>query len=196
MFYKGVHDYQDLGQWNVFCAYCGRKRKAGELVRDAEFAMGLWCCPDHADQRHPQDFARGVKDDMSVPFSQPPVVQFVELPLQFPLTLSPNPLVLALGVSDLVTELTDDEIITETGGSLITTEQSWLNFVVAQVPGWITPVSFAWSWLSGGVGIEIDSPDEVGTYVQTLNSSATGVLQCTVVDILGDVATATVEVTA
>jgi hypothetical protein len=195
VFYKSVHDYQDLGQWNVFCAYCGRKRKAGELVRDAEFAMGLWCCPEHADQRHPQDFARGVKDDMSVPFSQPPVISFVELPLSFPLTLSPSPLVLAAGVSELVTELTGDEIITETGSEL-TTEQSYLAFVVAQVPGWIVPVSFAWSWASGGAGVYIDSPDEVGTYVQTLNSGATGVLQCTVVDELGDVATATVEVTA
>lgn len=195
MFYKGVHDYLDLGTWDVSCAYCGRKRKASELVRDREFAFGLWCCPEHADERHPQDFARGVKDDMSVPFAQPPVVNFVELPLSFPLTLSPSPLQLSLGVSQLVTELTDDDVETE-AGSLIITEQTYVGFVVAAVPGWVVPVSFAWSWKSGGAGMNIDNPNAVGTYIQTQSGSASGVLQCTVVDNLGDVATATVEVTA
>lgn len=65
---KGRADHLELGSWNVACSMCGRKRKASELVKNWQ---GQWRCPEHNEPRHPQDFVRGVPDNMSVPFSQP-----------------------------------------------------------------------------------------------------------------------------
>lgn len=76
-FTKGGRDFLELGTYNLFCAYCGRKRKANELVMDDEFARKLYVCPKHRDLRQPQEFARGVKEDLNVPFTQPPLTNFV-----------------------------------------------------------------------------------------------------------------------
>lgn len=65
---KGRSDYLKLGDWNVACSMCGRKRKASEMVRNWQ---GMWRCPEHNEPRHPQDFVRGVPDRQDVPFSQP-----------------------------------------------------------------------------------------------------------------------------
>lgn len=186
------------------CAYCGRKRKATEVVRDDEFARGLWCCPEHRDLRHPQEFARGIKEDMTVPRVQPPIIKFVSLPADFPLVISPAIIVLTAGVIDIVTETTGDVLLTESGND-ITTETAFSSFVYAVLPPWIAPVfsgdpgivyavSYQWSWLSGGAGILIDSPNSLLTELQALSSGLSGVLQLTVVDSLGQIATATAQV--
>lgn len=66
-------DYLQLGDWNVACSMCGRKRKASELVKNWQ---GMWRCPEHNDSRHPQDFVRAVPDVQTVPFAQIPTNTF------------------------------------------------------------------------------------------------------------------------
>lgn len=71
---KGRADFLELGSFNAACSMCGRKRKANTMERNWQ---GLYRCPEHNEPRQPQDFVRGVKDDPSVPFSQPELDQFV-----------------------------------------------------------------------------------------------------------------------
>lgn len=194
MFYKGVRDYLDLGTWDVMCAYCGRKRKATELVRDREFAYGLWACPEHADFKHPQDFARGVKDDMSVPFAQPPVVSFVELDVDFPLTITPEELTLTLAKYGIATG-TGLVLITGSGEELVT-QVAYGGEAIAMLPDWVVPVSFAWSWASGGTGITINNANTNAAQFVTSALGNSGVAQCLVVDNLGGQATATMAVSS
>lgn len=201
---KGGRDYYQPGTWNLMCAYCGRKRKGTEVVQDDEFARGLWCCPEHRDLRHPQEFARGIKEDMTVSKVQPPVIKFVSLPADFPLLISPKIVLLLTGVIDIITETTNDVLLTESGND-ITTETAFSSFVYAVLPPWIAPVfsgdpgiiyavSYQWSWASGGAGITIDSPTALLTELQAINSGLSGVLQLTVVDSLGQTSTATAQV--
>jgi hypothetical protein len=63
----GRADRLELGTWNVDCSMCGRKRKANELVRNWQ---GLYRCPEHDEPRQPQDFAKGVPEEMGVPYAQ------------------------------------------------------------------------------------------------------------------------------
>lgn len=65
---KGRADFLSLGDWNVACSMCGRKRKASTMVKNWQ---GLWRCPEHNEPRHPQDFVRNIPDIQTVPFSQP-----------------------------------------------------------------------------------------------------------------------------
>jgi hypothetical protein len=65
---KGRADYWEPGTWNVACSECGRKRKANQMERNWQ---GLYRCPEHNEPRQPQDFARGIRDIMTVPFAQP-----------------------------------------------------------------------------------------------------------------------------
>jgi len=53
---------------------CGRKRKGGDLVRNWQ---GLWRCPEHNEQRQPQDFVRPVADNQLPPFVQTATYNFV-----------------------------------------------------------------------------------------------------------------------
>lgn len=62
-------DYYRLGDWNVTCSMCGRKRKASEMQKNWQ---GMWRCPQHNEPRHPQDFVRAVPDIQTPPFVQPP----------------------------------------------------------------------------------------------------------------------------
>ena len=71
---KGEADYQELGSYNAVCYQCGRKRKAGMLVRHWE---GYYVCPEHNEPRQPQDFVRGVQDVQTVPWSQPDTDTFI-----------------------------------------------------------------------------------------------------------------------
>lgn len=66
---KGRADYWNPGDWNVLCYQCGRKRKAGELLR---YWQGYWVCPEHWEPRQPQDFVRAVSDVQTPPWVQPP----------------------------------------------------------------------------------------------------------------------------
>jgi hypothetical protein len=65
---KGRSDHVVLGDWNVACSMCGRKRKSSQMVRNWQ---GMWRCPEHNEPRQPQDFVRNVPDVQSVPFAQP-----------------------------------------------------------------------------------------------------------------------------
>lgn len=203
---KGGRDFLELGTWNVCCAYCGRKRKANELITDDEFARKMWCCPEHADRRHPQEFVRGIKDDMSVPRVQPPIVSFTSLNLGFPLFISPNPVLLsAMGEQPLTTEA-GSFLTTEGGSDLVTEAGSFTGFAAAVLPPWVAPVSFGdpsqgvfvtnvqWSWSSGGAGIQILSPNQVATQLFAAASPASGVLQVTITDSLGGTSTALAQV--
>lgn len=71
---SGRADFLDLGDWNAQCFRCGRKRKAGELVKQWQ---GYYVCPEHWEPRQPQDFVRGIPDNPSVPWSQPDNWTFV-----------------------------------------------------------------------------------------------------------------------
>lgn len=65
-------DYLDLGNWNVACAQCQRKRKASEMKQlpPGTPGAGLYVCPEHWEPRHPQDFVRGIPDKPAAPFVQ------------------------------------------------------------------------------------------------------------------------------
>ena len=72
---RGRADYLELGDWNAVCYQCGRKFKAGTLMKHWQ---GFWVCPAHWEPRHPQDFVRSVPDVMTPPWTQPmPADQFV-----------------------------------------------------------------------------------------------------------------------
>lgn len=203
-FTKGGRDYLDLGTWNAFCAYCGRKRKARELIIDDEFARGLLVCREHRDLRHPQEFARGIKEDMTVPKVQPPLIAFTSLPAAFPLSILPNPIQLIAGTILLTTESTvfAQAISTESGIDL-STETAFSAFVIAVLPPWMSDQSdpfgvfietLAWSWQSGGVGILIGPPQGVEVELQATSSGLSGILQLTATNNLGQSATATAQV--
>lgn len=38
--------------------------------------QGLYRCPEHNDERQPQDFVRAIKDDQSTPWAQTPQISF------------------------------------------------------------------------------------------------------------------------
>lgn len=63
-----AQDYYKPGDWNALCSMCGRKRKAGEMVKNWQ---GMYRCPEHNEQRHPQDFVKNVVDDPTPPWVQP-----------------------------------------------------------------------------------------------------------------------------
>jgi hypothetical protein len=65
---KGRADYFAKGDWNIACSICGRKLKASKAERNWQ---GLYRHPECNEPRQPQDYARGVKDIMDVPFAQP-----------------------------------------------------------------------------------------------------------------------------
>lgn len=80
---KGRADYLALGDWNVVCYECGRKRKASYMKRHWQ---GYYVCPEHWEVRHPQDFVRGIADVQTPPWTQPmPPDEFVPINYsQFP----------------------------------------------------------------------------------------------------------------
>lgn len=66
---RGRADYWKPGDWNALCYQCGRKRKAGEMMR---YWQGYYLCPEHWETRQPQDFVRGVPDVQAPPWVQAP----------------------------------------------------------------------------------------------------------------------------
>ena len=61
-------DFFANGQWNFFCDLCGRKEKSSKGVKTWD---NFYVCRKHKEQRNPQDFLKGVKDDQTVPWSRP-----------------------------------------------------------------------------------------------------------------------------
>lgn len=56
------------GDHNIICDVCGFKKKSSDI---RERWDGLFVCEEDWEQRHPQDFIRGMPDDQSVPFARP-----------------------------------------------------------------------------------------------------------------------------
>ena len=73
----GRADYFKPGDWNAACSMCGRKRKASDMVRNWQ---GQYRCLEHNEPRHPQDYVRGVPDNPTPPWIQPPTEdQFIPM---------------------------------------------------------------------------------------------------------------------
>lgn len=70
----GSSDYYKPGDWNAYCARCGRKRKASELRRQWQ---GYYVCPEEWEPRQPQDFVRGITEHPTPPWVQDPAPIFV-----------------------------------------------------------------------------------------------------------------------
>lgn len=64
----GDSDYYADGDWNFFCDLCGKKAKASTGVKTWD---GHWVCRSHKEIRNPQDFIRGVRENLSVPWERP-----------------------------------------------------------------------------------------------------------------------------
>lgn len=64
----GRADYYKPGSWNTVCYQCGFKRKGDEMMK---YWQGYYVCPEHWEARQPQDFARGIPDVQTPPWSQP-----------------------------------------------------------------------------------------------------------------------------
>lgn len=71
----GRFDHLRLGDHNVICDICGMKYK---------FSMtrlqwnNLLACPTCYEERHPQDFVKGVKDDPSIKIARPWIPKFLD----------------------------------------------------------------------------------------------------------------------
>src|SRR5882672_9572567 len=65
---SGKADYYAKGQWNFFCDLCGAKTKSGDSMKTWN---NLYVCKHHKEVRNPQDFLRGVKENMSLPWTRP-----------------------------------------------------------------------------------------------------------------------------
>lgn len=187
---KGRADYWAPGDWNCACSMCGRKRKASELVRNWQ---GMYRCPEHNEERQPQDFVRNVKDIMTVPFDQPETQLFVSFTPTFPLKISST--TIKLLAVDLALE--SGPILDTEGGVALTLEGPWVfPLVQALYPSWVTVKTIAWSWASGGVGITISNPAGEATSLSAAVFPVSGILQLTVTSTLGAVAVVTASVSS
>lgn len=66
--------YYRSGDWLAICDSCGRKFKASQLKERWD---GLMVCKEDFELRHPQDFVKTKNDKISVPWSRPPVDDYV-----------------------------------------------------------------------------------------------------------------------
>lgn len=203
-FTRGARDFLDLGTWNVYCARCGRKRKATEVVRHW---TGTWMCPEHDEPRQPQDFARGIQERMDVPFVQPPLVEFTSLPGQFDSQISPAEITNSnLFGGDLALVTQSGQQIDTQSGQYLSLSGDLFGPVQVVVPSWVlevdplypseNAVAFAWSWESGGVSISIVSPTAPVCFLAAASGlgALSGVLQCVTTSPTGLISTATAEV--
>lgn len=55
------------GEWLAICNVCGFQFHSSMLKKRWD---GLMVCKDDWEERHPQDFVKGVKDDQSVPWTR------------------------------------------------------------------------------------------------------------------------------
>lgn len=62
----GSNFYKD-GGWNIICDLCGAQIKNTEAVKTWD---NFYVCRFHKEVRNPQDFLRGVKENMSVPYTR------------------------------------------------------------------------------------------------------------------------------
>lgn len=62
--------YYKKGDWNGICDVCGRKVKASTLRQRWD---GLLVCKEDWEPRHPQDFVRGISENVNPPYTRPEV---------------------------------------------------------------------------------------------------------------------------
>lgn len=72
----GPADYYADGEWNLVCSMCGRKMKSHEAIKNWQ---GMWRHVRCNEPRQVQDFVRAVPDDQTVPFSQPPAINYIQI---------------------------------------------------------------------------------------------------------------------
>jgi hypothetical protein len=65
------NNYWASGQWNFICELCGAKRKSKDGVKTWD---GHYVCSSHKEVRNPQDFVRGVRENLTVPWTRPATV--------------------------------------------------------------------------------------------------------------------------
>jgi len=65
-----MRNWLDLGNWNGICDSCGRKVKASQLRKRWD---GLQVCEEDYETRHPSDFLRVQREQISVPWVRPEV---------------------------------------------------------------------------------------------------------------------------
>ena len=64
----GQADFLRVGDYNAICDVCGRKFKFSRLRQKWD---NTWACENDWEPRQPQDYLRGIPDNMSVPLSRP-----------------------------------------------------------------------------------------------------------------------------
>jgi hypothetical protein len=64
----GQADFLRVGDYNAICDVCGRKFKFSRLRQKWD---NTWACSADWEPRQPQDYLKGIKDNMSVPLSRP-----------------------------------------------------------------------------------------------------------------------------
>ena len=186
---KGRADYLALGDYNVACSMCGRKRKASEVVRNWQ---GLYRCPEHNEPRQPQDFARGIKEVISPPWAQIETDNFVTFTPTFPAFIFPSPIKLLPGAQPIQDE--NFFLVLDENGLPITSESGFSASAVALTPSWVIPETYLWSWKSGGAGIIIEDPTQLQVFLFLLNSPSSGIIEVTITDSLGGITTVTAPV--
>ena len=79
----GHADYLRNGDWNAICDRCGSKFKFSQLKLEWD---GLYVCTANGcwEPRQPQDYVKGVMDNMAVPVSRPDTTVFLD-------TITANP---------------------------------------------------------------------------------------------------------
>lgn len=82
----GQADYFVLGDYNVACFECGRKRKNSTMKKHWK---GYLVCPDHWEPRQPQDFVGTQPETSRVEQAQDQVDEFVA-PFPEPAPYDPN----------------------------------------------------------------------------------------------------------
>jgi hypothetical protein len=64
----GQADFLRVGDYNAICDVCGRKFKFSRLRQKWD---NTWACEQDWEPRQPQDYLKGIMDNMSVPLSRP-----------------------------------------------------------------------------------------------------------------------------
>lgn len=63
-----MQNYYKPGSWNSVCPVCGLRYKAEDFRLRWD---GQWICRKDWEPRHPQDFVRTPREELSVPFTYP-----------------------------------------------------------------------------------------------------------------------------
>ena len=101
-------DYLELGDWNADCAKCGGKFKASTMRKESAGPglSAMFVCQKCWRPRQPQDFVRGIADNMTAPWVQ-----------QFPDKFLAQPIITERSDELIVG---DDYILTELGEIIYT----------------------------------------------------------------------------